>query len=508
MKRYNIIIILADQHQAGMMGCAGHPQAVTPNFDRLAAGGVRFTNAYCQNTICTPSRVSILSGQYCHNHGYYGLSGPATNKLPNFMGHFKKAGYRTAAFGKLHLPETPQNWLKGDVDYFGDTYDGPDGDRGSTEFLRELESLGLRDKEDSWHNDQFRQLRQDARPSQLPYRHTQEMWSARKAMEFIEKDPDKPFCIEVAFQKPHHPLLPQKKFWEMYPEDAELPETFYREPGGRPPHFREMWKRFRDTQWPEGKTGESPEAAAKRMWRGTLACVTQIDDVFGKILNFLEQQGISENTIVVYSGDHGSYHTVHGLPEKAPGICSDSVCKIPMIWRVPDISRAGHSSEVLTESVDIAPTLASLCGLPPMETADGVDISSALKGDTAPLREEAVTENPWSKSIRWDRFRMVHYQRETFGKDTGELYDLIEDPGETNNLYYTKEYRVSVEEGRRRLLEWLIRTSRIVTSHPVEFEGQHFTGKRSYPAAGDGKAPNRLQPRYRYQNDPRQRNYI
>jgi len=104
MKKPNVLFILSDQHNAKVLGHRGHPDVKTPNLDRLAAEGVRFDNAITQNPICTPSRVSYLSGQYCHNHGYYGLSGPNPNGLPTVLGHFRRTGYRTGAMGKIHNP--------------------------------------------------------------------------------------------------------------------------------------------------------------------------------------------------------------------------------------------------------------------------------------------------------------------------------------------------------------------------------------------------------------------
>ncbi|NBB96380.1 MAG: sulfatase-like hydrolase/transferase [Planctomycetes bacterium] len=105
MARPNVLFIVADQHSAKCLGHKNHPDVKTPNLDRLAAEGVRFDNAVIQNPICTPSRVSFLSGQYCHNHGYYGLCGPNPSGLPNVLGEFRKAGYTTAAIGKIHCPE-------------------------------------------------------------------------------------------------------------------------------------------------------------------------------------------------------------------------------------------------------------------------------------------------------------------------------------------------------------------------------------------------------------------
>ncbi len=519
----NILMVVSDQHHAGLMGCAGHSQALTPNLDRFAATGVRFSNAYTQNTICTPSRVSILSGQYCHNHGIYGLSGPAQLGLNNLMRHVRAHGYRTAAFGKLHLPNRPRNWIADDLDRFGDTYETPDGLIGDSEYFRHLEEFGLRDQEDSWHNPWNYgpgTISHDARPSKLPYEHTQEVWCARQAMRFIEQAPDKPFCIQVAFQRPHHPLLPNERFWNLYPDNLELPETMHAEPAERPAAFRRMHRSFHTRNWDYTDLGESWQDGARRAWRGTLACVSQVDDVFGQLLDYLENNGLADNTIVVYGADHGGYHGIHGIEEKAPGICSDAVCRVPLIWRAPGVTQAGRVDQRLIENIDITPTLAALCGLPSLDSADGLDASALLAGTgETPLHEIAVTENAWSKALRWGRWRFVHYQPETMtdDRDEGELYDLEADPNERRNLYRDPGHQATVNQCRRLLLEWLIRTTRVRTSQPAvktdvtgepekRFQIGGGSGRYDYPLAGDGTLPNAFQPRFSEKN--RNPNYI
>lgn len=504
--RPNVLMILADQHHAGLMGCAGFAGVQTPHLDALAAEGVRFANAYCQNPICTPSRVSILSGQYCHNHGYYGLSGPAPTGLPNLFRHLRTAGYRTAAYGKLHLPESPRNWIADNVDEFGDAYESADGERGRSDFLDGLDQLGLRAKEDSWHNRSGTygpgSISADARPSDLPYEHTMERWAADRAMAFMAADRTRPFCLQVAFQKPHHPLLPQREFWERYPADLPLPDDFDREPVNRPPHFQAMWRQFREQTWDYARPGETFHDGARRAWRGTLACITQIDDVVGRLRRFLRERGLADNTIVVYGSDHGAYHGIHGLPEKAPGICADAVCRVPMIWHVPGVTRPASVNEALVENVDLAPTLAALAGAGEMATADGCDLTPLLRGDTAAVKAMAVTENPGSRAIRWDRWRYVHYPRAMFdGADHDELYDLAADPGETRNLALEPAQRERVAEARGRLLDWLASTRRLVTSHPAIVEtGEESGARRTYPVATDGRAPTRAQPSRRTNN--------
>jgi len=501
--QYNVLMVLADQHHAGLMGCAGHPQAITPRLDAFAAEGLRFDNAYCNNPICTPSRTCILSGQYCHNHGYYGLGGPTDQRLPNLFRHFKANGYRTAGFGKLHLPNGPRNWIADDVDRFADAYEDADGNHGVSEFFEELTSLGLRELEDSWHNtldDGRFGIADDARPSKLPYEHTVERWCEREALAFIDAAADQPFCIQVAFQKPHHPLLPQPQFWDLYPTDLDLPETFDDEPVGRPPHFRQMWQRMRQKHREYAQPGETYRDGARRAWRGTLACVSQVDDVFGRLLDALDERGLADNTIVIYGSDHGCYHGLHGIVEKAPGICSEDVCKVPLIWRVPGLTPTGATSSELVELVDLTPTLTGLCGLPVMATVDGLDLSGLLSGGSEPVREVAVTECPWSKSIRWDRWRMVHYPQGMFDEPAGELYDVLADPLERQNLYFDAEHAGTVAEGQRRLIDWLVQTTRLTTSMPTAGRGSLVDGVKDYQVAGDGRAPRSLQPRDREGN--------
>jgi arylsulfatase len=183
----NILFVISDQHQATCMGAEGHPHAITPNMDRLSADGVRFAHAYCQSPICTPSRVSILSGQYCHNHSYYGLGGPTPANLPSFMQYFKRHGYRTAGIGKLHAPTVPVNWLKDHCDCLVECYfDGKEDKQ--TPYFEYLRQLGLRDKEDSILLPEFPGTQQhDARPSKLPYEHSVEGWCVQEAIKFMDQ---------------------------------------------------------------------------------------------------------------------------------------------------------------------------------------------------------------------------------------------------------------------------------------------------------------------------------
>jgi arylsulfatase A-like enzyme len=341
----------------------------------------------------------------------------------------------------------------------------------------------------------------------MPYEWRHELWCARKAFEFIDEVPEGNFCMQVAFQKPHHPLLPIQKFWDLYPDDLDLPESFDQSAASRPPHFKAQWEQAKKHTWDYARPGETYEDGARRAWRGTLACLSQLDDVVGKIVAGLKARDLFENTIVVYGSDHGCYHTIHGLLEKAPGICSDAVCRVPMIWRMPDMRARGQLSDALVENVDIPSTLTTLCDLPAMDSTDGRDLSPILNGTANSIRKVAVTENVWSKSIRWGNWRMAYYPDEMFGQEpAGELYEIARDPNETENLYFDDSHKETVEEGRRMLLDWLIQTNRVRTNMPAVKEGSgSFMGPQVYPTCQDGTAPNYAQPRNRSGN---QINYL
>jgi choline-sulfatase/uncharacterized sulfatase len=481
MGQPNVLLVIADQHLATCTGYEGHPQALTPNLDRLAREGARFTGAYTQNPICTPSRVSLLSGQYCHNHGYYGLGGSSPDWLPNFLRHFRAHGYRTALIGKLHLPKDPDHWAKADCDWFREAMRP---DYPGHPYFDHLRAQGLGGRSDHERLPEFPGDQQfEGRPSWLPYEHSVEGWSVREAMRFMDDAGDRPFCMEVSLFRPHQCYTPARQFWDMYPDDLALPPTLNQDPAHRPPHFREAFAGYRQlSPLIEPKTFD---ALARRIWRGYLASITHCDYALGELLAYLDRTGKAVNTLVIYTADHGAYSGTHGLAEKAPGICSEAVCRVPLLWRGPGVAR-GHVVRPFGELVDLGPTAASACGLPAMDWVDGRDLTGLLRGGDQPVREVAVTENPWSKSLRWQQWRYVHYQQEMFGgEDVGELYDIVADPNETRNLYADPAHQPVVQECRRRLLNWLIQTTRFVNAWVPP-----FWPKLDQNAGGDSKEAN------------------
>ncbi|MCE5328102.1 MAG: sulfatase-like hydrolase/transferase [Planctomycetaceae bacterium] len=500
----NILFILSDQHNAKYLGAAGHPHVLTPNLDRMAARGVRFDAAVAQNTICTPSRVCQLSGQYCHNHGYYALLGPRPAGLPTVLGHFRKAGYHTAFVGKSHGPEY---WIEDDCDEFHDTTDCAIGGR-SKEFLTYLKGRGV---------DITADFKPDAdnAPSVIEYQDSEEGWGSRKTIDIMKRaaEAGKPFFMAFWPPKPHGPYTPAKRFWDLYDRSklALPPNANYDlAAAGKSPLMQSV------TNWVRDK---SPDFEGQR-WnklQAYMGNVSQIDQCVGDVLAFLDESGLAENTIVVYCADHGDYGCEHGPNEKVPGICTDAVTRVPMIWQWPGHLKSGHLATDVVETVDIVPTLCSLAGVEPLQTADGRDISAMLAGIPGDPHRLGVTEYPLSKSVRKGQWRLVYYPHGFFA-DTkmqvlhpennapdaraleglssdrtfafGELYDLKNDPWEMKNLYFDPAYQHVVQQLQRELMDWLMYTTRPVTMQsPTDIAGDQVTRRYTLPINPDGKLP-------------------
>lgn len=492
-KRPNILFIITDQHNAKVLGHKGHPDVKTPTLDHLAAEGVRFENAITQNPICTPSRMCYHSGQYAHNHGYYGLSGPNPGGLPTIFGYFRRAGYRTAAIGKIHCPEY---WVEDDVDLFRET--GGTSIGGNPEYRAYLSAQGvLQDADYSRFQEQPSGGGQswDGRVSRMRYEDTPEGWSAREAIAFMQHctAEDHPFLVEVSLPRPHQIYAPSEPFWSMYDEDdLTLPPNIDYDMAAahKAPHLRALAEHCKTGDW---TLFEPRTYAAGRMRKlhGYLGCVTQCDYAVGEMLAWLRENGLDEDTIVIYATDHGDYATEHGIMEKAPGICADAITRIPFIWRWTGHFASNHIVEEIVETVDVANTLCALAGLDLMQTADGKDISHLLRGESGDVHKIGVTEFAWSKSVRKGKYRFVYYPPDMFAEQYpldeypngfAELYDIEADPWEMQNLYFDPAYAPVVAELKADLLEWLITTTRPKTSlgldvPPGDAMVTHFSGQ-------------------------------
>ena len=224
----------------------------------------------------------------------------------------------------------------------------------------------------------------DSRPSPLRFDESQEGWLADTAIATMRTavERQQPFLLHVSFPRPHQCTTPCQEFWDLYDaQQISLPPNadYDLEAAGKAPHMIASARRWRESDWQlfEPKTFE---AGRRRKLHGYLGAVSQVDAAVGKLLDYLRASGLAEDTIVVYTSDHGDYAAEHGIMEKAPGICSDAITRVPLIWWAPGRIEAGACVSDVVELVDISSTLCALAGVEAMETGDGRDLSALAGG--------------------------------------------------------------------------------------------------------------------------------
>ncbi len=447
--RPNVLFLMTDQHNAKCMSWAGHPNVRTPNLDRLARRGVRFTRAYCNNPICAPSRVSFVTGQQCHTHRILGNNiFELDDRNPDTMGAcFRRYGYQTAMIGKAHMVK---NWDEEAYEHirYCDLCDAVRKDPRQNHYFKYLIDHGLADRyEDGALPRSHPAIAQGHGVAGLPYRHTIEHWTGEETLAFLEnRDGSRPFFVHMSFERPHPHWMPAAEYADLYnPEDIvlgpDVVDALHNGFPGRPKHIRTA---------ANNRSARMTETKLKQALAHHFALITVIDMEIGRVLDWLEQNGELENTIVVYSADHGDFAGDHGLRFKNLGIY-ESVHRIPFIFAYPG-GPSGEDREAIIESVDLFPTLCELAGVPAPGGIDGRSLVAELEG-RGNGRDFAICE--WDfpppqrrvNAIRTRKYRLVYYSHEL----GGELYDHQDHPFEMTNRWEDPAYA----DARRDLMERL-----------------------------------------------------
>ena len=483
----NFLFVITDQHRADYLGCAGHPALRTPNIDSLAAAGFRLENMRTASPVCMPNRASLLTGRHPSAHGLRRNGLALSKRARTFADILRAGGYDAALFGKSHLqsmtgqpprfaperppnPDIPEAWRDDGEDY---AEEEPDKWRSDAPFRVALPHYGF-NRADlvTLHSDQcgghyYQWLRAQTPDAdrlrdpanRLPHDYVcpqaertpvpEELYPTAyirdRAAEYL-RDParkEKPFFAFVSFPDPHHPFTPPGKYWGMYsPADmpAPLPYEAHQNP---PPHLRAQREMMDAGTQNRGETlafmaGEREIREAMALTCGMIA---MIDDAVGALLAILAETGLRENTVVVFTSDHGDYLGDFGLMLKGP-MLTRGVTRVPFLWSDPAENFGGKASDALCSTVDIAPTILARAGLSPYNGMQGREFLSVARGD-APAREEALIEfednavkmgfekAPVARALLTPRHRLTLY----LGCEWGELYDLREDPRETRNLW-------------------------------------------------------------------------
>jgi arylsulfatase A-like enzyme len=418
----NIIFIMTDDQRQDSMSAYGNRVLKTPNMDRIGAEGIRFTEAFVTNSLCAPSRVSYLTGLYSHAHGivtngdgpqFY--NGPGLRAdLATFPRLLRQAGYHTGLVGKWHLKSMPADFDQWVIFPWQGEYNDP-------QMIANGTRLRMRGHADDVVGDQ--------------------------ALEFLSTRPkDKPFCLLYQFKSPHRTWQPAERFRDALKDvPIPIPRTLEDRLEGRPAAVRAAEMALADMPDYRDRVPASLPAAERRrrnldiMVRDYYRVLMSVDENVGRVLDQLDRDKITTDTMVIYTSDNGFFLGEHGLYDKR--LMYESSIRVPLVMRYPARIRAGQvDRKHMVLNVDMAPTLLQLAAVPTTTPFHGRTMLPLLTGANVPWRDAFLYqyfEYPAGhcvkkhRGIRTDRWKLIHFFEEP---QEWELYDLSRDPDETRNL--------------------------------------------------------------------------
>ena len=439
--RPNILLFLADQHRWDCLGTAGHPNVRTPNIDRLAADGVRYDQAFCPLPVCTPSRYSMLTGLHVRQHLGWTNHCTVPPQIPTFPRILREAGYRTDAVGKMHF--TPTYLDVGFQRMVLAEQDGPG--RFDDDYHRYLRDRGLVDRIDLI--DQRSEYRQGASraywdcfgaaESDLPEEHHSTTWTAERAGEIVERWDGGGNFLMVGFVKPHHPFDPPAPWSRMY-----RPETLSMPPGWTE-HSLPGDLEFHEGYFPNASLTEPSLRGAMAMYYAT---ISQIDYHVGRIVDRLVAKGLYDNTMILYTSDHGEYMGFHHMILKG-GRMYDPLVRVPLIVKYPGAAGSATASDALVSNLDIAPTVLARAGCDAAETMAGLDLVARPDG------RELIFAEDWGhrQYMVRSRTRKLLWCPEA---RHSRFFDIEADPLEMRDLSAEPDRRDEIAHLTDRLLRW------------------------------------------------------
>ena len=445
----NILWICTDQQRFDTIGALGYPGVSTPNIDRLVAEGVAFTHAYCQSPICTPSRASFLTGQY-PSRVHATINGnshfPPEPRLVTRL--LADEGYDCGLIGKLHLSSAYRR-IEVRVDdgyrYWQYSHAPRDDWEQGHDYADWVKAQG--------HS--LRELTQH--PEGVPAPLHQTTWCAEKTIDFIRSQHDGPWLASVNIYDPHPPFNPPQSYLEQF-DPAQMPPPHYRESDlaqqaklaaidfqskGRAPDELDIKHPIIPNSPVSGveTRGSQGGRDARTLKAAYYAMIKLIDDQVGRILDALEESGQRENTVIIFMSDHGEMLGDHGLIEKGCRFY-EGLVRVPLIFSWPGHFAQGVRADALVELMDVTPTLLALAGEPIPAEMQGKSLLPILQGAADPSQHRdfvrceyydalALPDASHATMYRDERYKLVVYH----GHGLGELYDLVDDPHEFNNLW-------------------------------------------------------------------------
>ncbi len=504
-KKPNILLFITDQHRADWLGCTGHPIVRTPNIDAIAADGTLFEDFHVALPVCMPNRASLMTGRMPSVHGLRHNGCLLSKRANTFVDVLAAGGYATASIGKSHLqPFTespplrapdkverliPEAWklesasytLEQPVNFQGDTVSPFEVPYYGFQHVDMVTSHGdqcgghygqwFRDTVPNWQelHDPANEIAHNytcpqAYRTPVPEESYPTTWIADKAIEYVNgrADQDDPFFAFVSFPDPHHPFNPPGKYWDMYSPDeftVDLPYDAHQNPTAPMEHATEMWASGIAPPIPQMPFRADDQHIREAMAL-TAGMITMIDDQIGRVVQSLKDTGQYDNSIIIFTADHGDYLGDFNLMLKGP-IQLPAITRVPMIWSDPE-TRAAARTDTLASTIDISASILDRVGLAPYNGMQGQSFLKSLDG-TQPHRDEVLIEHNdggarmgFAQAARVRTLRTNKWRMSVFaGAGWGELYDLTADPKETKNLWDDPEYAGEKATLTMRLVEHL-----------------------------------------------------
>lgn len=465
----NILFIFSDDHALRTIGAYGSGLNETPNIDRIADEGAIFTRSYCTNSICCPSRATILTGKHSHLNGVTANGAPWNGDQFVFTRALSKAGYKTACIGKWHL----RNWPTDEFDYW-----------------KLLSGAG---GQGHYYNPEFQRM--DGDVEQIEGYSTDIITDMSIEWMKQQHESGRPFMMMCQFKAPHIHRVPPPRNMDLYDNDTlPEPETLFDDYQGRSRYAEECWMRLWGMEEhilnivpPAGQydmnerryeflgrmTDEQRAAFHKaydfenaeyyrlvdqgimqgrmldtykyqRFLKDYLRCVAAIDDNVGRLLDWLDEQGLAENTIVVYSSDQGFFTGEHGWNDKR--WMYEETVSMPLVMRWPGHIKPGVKVDAMVQNIDYAPTFLDAAGVDVPEEVQGRSLLPLFNGETPEDWRNAIYYHyymdgaynlPRFEGVRTDRYKLINYY---YPEQAWELFDLEKDPNEVNSVHDDPAY--------------------------------------------------------------------
>lgn len=461
----NYVFFFPDEMRAQSLACYGNTKINTPNYDALASEGVLFEQCHVQNTVCSPSRCCLVTGQYVHTHGHRTLWNLVKPHEKNLFRYFKEAGYDVRVYGKNDV------YSQESIDLCTDefkNFPGLNQDHGGP-----VKEYGV----DGFYDFLYK-------PLQGKYTDHHDYQDLLAGMKFIKnwKQGDKPFVLFLPLSFPHCPYTAHEPFYSMYSENDCEPRKAQ---GTNKPKFHQAIRDYRslnDTQY-------------NKINAVYMGMISFTDTLLGELVKCVKESGLEDNTMIIASSDHGDYAGDYDLVEKWPNGMEDDLTRVPLIIKAPDCKQ-GHRVKELVELFDIFPTMMETAGLEITHTQFAKSLVKQIKGEKGDAQRAVFCEGGYNKNephcnegyekegtafmhdkktIYFPKGLQQKEMPETVGRSTmirtmshklvkrsygdNELYDLVNDKDELNNLYGQSEFKTVQNELEMRMLDWYIATS-------------------------------------------------